>query len=99
MIGDSASAYVRMRRDSPSLDEPPISHQLHTYLIDGLFLNQKTYKDIRMSYSLKYKGIIKEVHPLPLTFTYPHIPPPTPTHTGPPPPTQNIFLPTSNHPK
>ena len=42
MIGDSASAYVRMRRDSPFLDVSPISHQLHTYLIDGLFLNQKT---------------------------------------------------------
>ena len=30
-------------------------HQLHTYLVDGPFLNRKSYKDIRMSYSLKYK--------------------------------------------
>ena len=29
--------------------------QLRTYLMDGLFLNQKTIKNIRISYSLKYK--------------------------------------------
>ena len=33
---------------------PPFP-QLRTYLIDGLFLNQKTNKKIRISYSLKYK--------------------------------------------
>ena len=37
------------------LDDPQIPQQLCTYLIDVPFLNQKTYKDIRMSYSLKYK--------------------------------------------
>ena len=34
----------------------PIPHQLRTYLTDGPFLNQKTYKDIRISYSLKHKN-------------------------------------------
>ena len=32
---------------------PP--HHLRTCLADGPFLNQKTYKGIRISYSLKYK--------------------------------------------
>ena len=60
---DSVSAYVYIRRDTPCtqlyatvsiLDESPSLQQLHTYLIDGPFLNQKTYKDIRISYSLKF---------------------------------------------
>ena len=64
MKRDSVSAYVRMKRDTPLplqvvvriLDDPPPSpHQLHTYLIDEPFLNQKNYQDIRISYSLKYK--------------------------------------------
>ena len=29
--------------------------QLRIYLIDGPFVNQKTYKDIQISYSLKHK--------------------------------------------
>ena len=33
----------------------PYPHQLHKYLINGPFLKQKTYEDIRISYSLKYK--------------------------------------------
>ena len=33
----------------------PIPQQLRMYLIDGPFFNQKTYKDIRISYSMKYK--------------------------------------------
>ena len=39
------------------LDEPPLFPQLQTDLMDGLFLNQKTNKNIniRMSYSMKYK--------------------------------------------
>ena len=37
------------------LDDPPPFLQLRTYLMDGLFLNQKTNKKIRISYSLKYK--------------------------------------------
>ena len=52
-----------MRRDTPLplyapvhiLDDPPPFLQLHTYLMDGLFLNQKTNNNIRISYSLKYK--------------------------------------------
>ena len=39
------------------LDKPPLFPQLQTDLMDGLFLNQKTNKNIniRMSYSMKYK--------------------------------------------
>ena len=37
------------------LDDPPSPQKLRTYLIDGLFLNQKTYKYIRILHSLKYK--------------------------------------------
>ena len=52
-----------MRRDTPLplyapvhiLDDPPPFLQLRTYLMDGLFLNQKTNNNIRISYSLKYK--------------------------------------------
>ena len=52
-----------MRRDAPLplyapvhiLDDPPPFLQLRTYLMDGLFLNQKTNNNIRISYSLKYK--------------------------------------------
>ena len=35
-------------------DSPPFP-QLRTYLKDGLFFSQKTNKNIRISYSLKYK--------------------------------------------
>ena len=56
-----------MRRDTPLplyapvhiLDDPPPFLQLRTYLMDGVFLNQKTNK-IRISYSLKYKYSKKE---------------------------------------
>ena len=41
------------------LDDPLPPPQLRMYLIGGLFLNQKTYKDIRISYSLKYKHLKK----------------------------------------
>ena len=51
MKRDSVSAYVHMKRDTPSLymqlyafwmNPPPQSlHQLPTHLIDGPFLNQK----------------------------------------------------------
>ena len=40
-------------------DDPSSPQQLRTYLIDGPYLNQKTYKDIRISYSLKYKHLKK----------------------------------------
>ena len=57
-----------MRRDSPLplyapvhiLDDPPPFLQLQTYFMDGLFLNQKTNNNIRISYSLKYKHSKKE---------------------------------------
>ena len=63
MKRDSVSAYLHMRRDTPLplyaavhiLDDPPPFSQLRTYLIDGLFLSQKRDKNIRISYSLKYK--------------------------------------------
>ena len=47
------------------LDDSPQPQFLHlrTYLMDGLFLNQKTNKNIRISYSLKYK------HPNKILFT------------------------------
>ena len=35
------------------LDDPPPFPQSRAYVIDGLFLNQKTNKNIRISYSLK----------------------------------------------
>ena len=64
----SVSALVHMRRDTSLplyapvyiLDDPPPFLQLRTYLMDGLFLNQKTNNNIRISYSLKYKHSKKE---------------------------------------
>ena len=41
------------------MNSPPFP-QLRTYLMDGLFLNQKTNNNIRISYSLKYKHSNKE---------------------------------------
>ena len=63
MKRDSVNAYVHMRRDTsfPCTQlhgfwmTPSIPHQLRKYLIDGPFLNQKMYNDIRISYSVKYK--------------------------------------------
>ena len=60
---ESVSAHVHIRRDTPLpqyaplqiLDETNVLPQLRRYLMDGLFLNQKTNKSIRISYSLKYK--------------------------------------------
>ena len=57
-----------MRRDTPLplyvpvhiLDDPSPFLQLRTYLMDGLFLNQKTNNNIWISYSLKYKHSKKE---------------------------------------
>ena len=57
-----------MRPDTPLplyapikiLNDPPPFLQLRTYLKDGLFLNQKTNNNIRISYSLKYKHLKKE---------------------------------------
>ena len=57
-----------MRRDTPLplyapihiLDDPPPFLQLRTYLMNGLFLSQKTNSNIRISYSLKYKNSEKE---------------------------------------
>ena len=63
MKRDSVSAHVHMRRDTHSPYVllyafwmiPPFLYELRTYLIDGSFLNQKTCKGIRISYSVKYK--------------------------------------------
>ena len=44
----------------PILDDSPLFLQLRTSLMDGLFLNQKTNNDIRISYSLKYKHLKKQ---------------------------------------
>ena len=57
-----------MRRDIPLLlytpihilDDPPPFFELRRYLMDGIFLNQKTNNKIRISYSLKYKHSKKE---------------------------------------
>ena len=52
------SAYVHTKRDPLSphtqLYAFWMTHQLRMYLNDGSFLNQKAYKKIRISYSLKY---------------------------------------------
>ena len=40
------------------MNSPPFP-QLRTYLMDGLFLNQKTNNNIPISYSLKYKHLKK----------------------------------------
>ena len=61
MKSDSVSAYVHMTRDTTVplyttvhiLDEPPS--------MDGLFLNQKTNKNFRISYSPKYKHSKKKI--------------------------------------
>ena len=58
MKRDSLSAYVHMWRDTPLppyapihiFGDPPPFPWLRTYLMDGLFLNQKTNKNIRISY-------------------------------------------------
>ena len=63
MKRESVSAYVHMRHDIPLPLYTPVhilydpSIPLVTYILngDGLFLNQKTNKNIRISYSLKYK--------------------------------------------
>ena len=59
----SISAYVHMRRDTPLplyapvhiLDDLLPFPYFRTYLMDGLFLNQRSNKNIQISYSLKYK--------------------------------------------
>ena len=51
MKRDRVSAYAHLRRDTPLslyapahiLDDPPPFPQLCSYLMDGLFLNQKTF--------------------------------------------------------
>ena len=40
---------------SPAPTPSPHHHQLRTYLMHGPFLNVKTYKNIQIWYSLKYK--------------------------------------------
>ena len=58
-----------MKRDTPLplyalvhiLDDPPPFLQLHTYLMDGVFLNQKTNNNIRISNLQKYKHSKKKI--------------------------------------
>ena len=65
----SVSAYVHVRCDTPLplytsvhiLNDPPPFPQLLTYLMDGVFLNQKTNKNILTLYSLKYKHLQKKL--------------------------------------
>ena len=62
--GHPFSTYVSYEPLHASLhileDHPPFP-KLLTYLMDDLFLNQKTNKDIRISYSLKYKHSNKKL--------------------------------------
>ena len=61
MKRDSVGAYVHIRWDTllPQykpvhvLNDPTPFPRLRTYLMDDLFINQKTNKNIRISYSLK----------------------------------------------
>ena len=41
---------------------PTLFHQVHTQLMDGLFINQKTNKGIRISYSLKHRHSKKVIY-------------------------------------
>ena len=60
-----------MRRNAPLLlyapidilDDPSPFLELRSYLMDGIFLNQKTKNNIRISYSLKYKHSKKDYIP------------------------------------
>ena len=69
MKRDSVSAYVHMRRDTPLplhalahiLNDPPSFPQMLKYLMDGLPLRQKTNKNIRIWYSLKYKNLERNI--------------------------------------
>ena len=69
MKRDSVSAYVHMRRDTPLplhalahiLNDPSSFPQVLKYLMDGLPLRQKTNKNIRISYSLKYKNLERNI--------------------------------------
>ena len=74
MKRDSVGSYVHKRRDiqflmyAPAhiLDDLPIPRpppfpQLRMYEMDGLFLNQKTNMNIRISYSLKSKNSNKKL--------------------------------------
>ena len=62
MKRDNVSGYVHIRRNAPLPLYPPVhildsSIPLVTYIPNGwpILLNQKTNKNIRISYSLKYK--------------------------------------------
>ena len=67
---DTISGYVHMKRDTPLplctsvniLDDPTPFPQLPKYLMNGLFLNQKANQKIRISYSLKYKHLKKNIN-------------------------------------
>ena len=65
----SVSAYADMKRDTPIplyvslciLDDPLPFSWLRTYFMNSLFLKQKTNKNIRILYSLKYKHLEKNI--------------------------------------
>ena len=58
--GHPFSTYVSYDQFFNLLDDPPSILPV-AYLMDGLFLNQKTNKNIRLSYSLKRKHSKKKL--------------------------------------
>ena len=69
MKRDSVSVYVQIRRETSLplyipvhiFDDIPPFPLFRKYVMNGLFLNQKANKNIRMSYSLKYKHSKKTI--------------------------------------
>ena len=51
---------IHILDDPPPPPPPPPFLELYTYLMDGIFLKQKTNNNIWISYSLKYKHSKKE---------------------------------------
>ena len=69
MKRDIARAYVNMKLDAPlphyvsgNVLDGPLHFPRYVYtLMNDLFLNQKTNKNIRIPYSLKYKHLEKNI--------------------------------------
>ena len=57
-----APAYILDDAHPPPSPSPPPFPYVRTHLIDGPFLNQKTNKNIRISYWLKYKHSKKIIY-------------------------------------
>ena len=91
MKRDNASVYMQMRRDTPLplyapvhiLDNPPLFPELCTYLMNDLFLNQKT-NNIQISNSLKYKHSKKILYEKINVIVRRGVPSPTGKNTAPP---------------